>query len=239
MCFIHGFSLTEGLQLWYDKLVRRVSAVSFLPGGENVELQDLQWDQKLKINTVGLDETHTDLHHNRYEATPYGVLNRLVEQGFVPRESYWIDYGCGKGRVGLFLNKMTGCRVTGVEFQEALWQCAIENCRTSGAEGVRFVCGNAERFGIEDADHFYFFSPFSVPILQRVMNRILQSYYENPRRLRFFFYYPTEEYAAELMHSELVFVEKVDCRDLFPVEDSREHILIFEMPGLQSGESVL
>ncbi len=194
-----------------------------------VEQYDRQWDQKLKIDTVGLEESHADLHHNRYEATPYAVLNRLVEQGFVPRQSHWIDYGCGKGRVGLFLNRMTGCRVTGVEYQETLWKCARENLRTSGADGVQFVCEDAERFEIGDADHFYFFNPFSVPILQRVLNRILQSYYENPRKMRFFFYYPTEEFAAELMHSELVFVEKVDCRDLFAVADEREHVLVFEM----------
>ena len=204
-----------------------------------MEKSDLQWDQKLNIHTVGLEEGHVDLHHNRYEATPYAVLERLIERGYVPQESQWVDYGCGKGRVGLFLNKMTGCRVIGVEYQESLWQCAMENLRVSGAEGVGFVCEDAERFSVENADHFYFFNPFSVPILQRVQNRIMASYYENPRRLRFFFYYPTEEYTAELMHSELVFVEKLDCRDLFAVEDEREYILVFEMPGLQSGESVL
>ena len=204
-----------------------------------MELSDRQWDQKLNIDTVGLEDSHADLHHNRYEATPYSVLNRLVEQGFVPRDSNWIDNGCGKGRVGLFLSRMTGCRVTGVEYQEAIWQCAMENSRTSGIESVQFVCEDAERFEIGDADHFYFFNPFSVPILQRVLNRILQSYYENPRRMRFFFYYPTAEYAAELMNSQLDFVEKVDCSDLFSPEDEREHLLVFQLPGLQSWESVL
>ena len=197
------------------------------------------WDQKLNIHTVGLEENHVDLHHNRYEATPYAVLERLVELGHIPTESHWVDYGCGKGRVGFFLSKMTGCRVTGVEYQEGLWRCAMENLHTSGIEEVQFVCEDAERFEIGDADHFYFFNPFSVPILRRVLNRIMASYYEAPRQLRFFFYYPTEEYAAELMCSKLVFVEKVDCRDLIAVEDEREHILVFEMPGLQSAESVL
>ncbi len=200
---------------------------------------DQQWDQKWNIDTAGLEDSHADLHHNRYEATPYGVLNRLVERGYVPENSRWIDYGCGKGRAALFLSGMTGCHVAGVEFQKSLWQCAMENLRRSGVKNVRFVCTDAERFEIGDADHFYFFNPFSVPILRRVLNRILQSYYENPRRLRFFFYYPTEAYAAELMNSELYFVEKMDCRDLLAVEDEREHILIFELPGLQSGESVL
>ena len=51
--------------------------------------------------------------------------------------------------------------------------------------------------------------------------------------MRFFFYYPTEAYVTELMNSQLTFVEKLDCMDLFAVTDKREHILVFEMNGLQ------
>ena len=65
------------------------------------------------------------------------------------------------------------------------------------------------------------------------MARILESYYSNPRLMRFFFYYPTEAYVTELMNSQLTFVEKLDCMDLFAVTDKREHILVFEMNGLQ------
>lgn len=197
-------------------------------------ISERQWDQRLRIVTTGLDASHADLHHNPYEPTPYTVLHRLVEQGHVPPESRWIDYGCGKGRVSFFLHSQTGCQITGVEFQEKLWQAAMDNFRTCGSpEGVEFVCASAESYAVGDVDHFFFFNPFSVSILQRVLSRILKSWYENPRDLRFFFYYPTDEYVSELMNSRLTFVEKLDCMDLFAVTDRREHILIFEMNRLQ------
>jgi len=197
-------------------------------------ISEREWDRRLGIVTTGLDASHADLHHNAYEPTPYTVLGRLVELGYVQPDSHWIDYGCGKGRVSFFLHAQTGCRVTGVEYDSVIYETAMQNYADAGKPaGISFVCANAEEYAIGDADHFFFFNPFSLPILQTVMGKILESYYETPRKLRFFFYYPTEDYVRELMNSQLSFVEKIDCMDLFAVTDRREYILVFEMNGLQ------
>lgn len=198
-------------------------------------ISEREWDRRLGIVTTGLDASHADLHHNAYEPTPYTVLGRLVDNGYVNQNDRWIDYGCGKGRVSFFFHRHTGCAITGVEFQPEICAAAMENRKTYGAPPeVQFVCANAETFPVGDANRFFFFNPFSVPILQSVLSQIQQSWYENPRPMRFFFYYPTEEYVAELMNSQLTFVEKLDCMDLFAVTDKREYVLIFEMNGLQS-----
>ena len=77
---------------------------------------------------------------------------------------------------------------------------------------------------------FFFFNPFSDRVLRKVMDRILWSWYENPRKMRLFFYYPNDEYLVYLMTMyALHFVEELDCRDLFPGKDERERILIFEL----------
>ena len=45
-----------------------------------------------------------------------------------------------------------------------------------------------------------------------------------------FFYYPDEEYVAYLMtKDELMFVDEIECMDLFEGENKRERILIFEI----------
>lgn len=81
-----------------------------------------------------------------------------------------------------------------------------------------------------DADSFYFFNPFSLEILQSVLGKILESYYEEPRNMQLFFYYPADEYVAYLMTREdLMFVDEIDCSDLFEGENQRERILIFEV----------
>lgn len=75
-----------------------------------------------------------------------------------------------------------------------------------------------------------FFNPFSVEILQSVLARIYESYYENPRDILLFFYYPSEEYISILMTQEqLIFYDEINTSDLFPGEDNREKILIFQV----------
>ena len=90
---------------------------------------------------------------------------------------------------------------------------------------------NAEQYPVPaEVDRCYFFNPFSVEILQKVMARILDSYYENPRNIQLYFYYPSDEYVAYLMtQALLMFVDEIDCSDLFEGKDPREKILIFEI----------
>ena len=52
--------------------------------------------------------------------------------------------------------------------------------------------------------------------------------YQNPREILLFFYYPSDEYVGWLMTvDELMFVDEIDCRDLFEGENGRERILVF------------
>ncbi|WP_418664683.1 hypothetical protein [Anaerobutyricum hallii] len=75
-----------------------------------------------------------------------------------------------------------------------------------------------------------FFNPFSVEILQKVLARIYESYYENPREILLMFYYPSEEYISCLMTEEaLMFVDEISTEDLFEVKNERERILIFSV----------
>ena len=69
------------------------------------------------------------------------------------------------------------------------------------------------------------------------MNRLLDSYFEHPRRMKLFFYYLQDEYVAFMMGvDELDFVDEIDCGDLFSEKDDRNRVLIFELPeaGLYS-----
>ena len=45
----------------------------------------------------------------------------------------------------------------------------------------------------------------------------------------FFFYYPNDEYLAYLMTlDEIMFLDEIDCSDLFEGQNQREKIIIFE-----------
>ena len=161
-----------------------------------------RWDKLLNIRTMGRDDTHADQYRYPYEPTPYSVLERLANAGYIRKGNILLDYGCGKGRVDFFLS---------------------------------YQLANAEEFAVpETADCMYFFNPFSVEILRKVMARILESYYAEPRRIQLFFYYPSDEYISYLMTvEELMFIDEIVCMDLFPGEDPREKIAIFELDYME------
>ncbi len=200
---------------------------------EKETMTEKEWDKKLRIDTMGRVDAHEDEYHYPYEPTPYCVLERLAESEYITGDSKVIDYGCGKGRVGFFMHYKLGCRVIGIEYEEKIYTQALENLKNyAGGKGsaVKFVCRDAKDFRIEEADCFYFFNPFSLEILQSVLGKIRESYYEEPRSMRLLIYYPSDEYVAYLMtREELMFVDEIDCSDLFEGENQRERILIFEV----------
>lgn len=191
-----------------------------------------KWDKLLKIKTSGRDDTQADQYRYPYEPTPYSVLERLANTGYIRKGNTLLDYGCGKGRVDYFLSYQTRCHSIGIEYDERIYKKAMENQVTAvSGNRVQIEMENAEEFIIpKDVDRIYFFNPFALEILRKVMHRILDSYYESPRKLQLFFYYPSDEYVSYLMTvGELMFLDEVDCRDLFAGNDRRERIIVFEL----------
>ena len=159
------------------------------------------------------------------------MLERLAESEYITKDNIVVDYGCGKGRVDFYLSAKLGCKTIGVDFDERMIQIALEN-KVTFSEKVKpeFVCMAAEKYKVENADCFYFFNPFPIEILRSVLGKITDSYYNNPRPMTLFFYYPDEEYVAYLMtKNELMFVDEIDCVGMFEGENKRERILIFEI----------
>lgn len=196
------------------------------------DMNETNWDRLLRIHTMGRDDSNADQFRYPYEPTPYAVLERLANSGLIRKNHTLLDYGCGKGRVDFFLSYQTRCRSVGIEYDERIYAKAMENKETAVSGGrVTFEQANAEYFHVPvNVDRIYFFNPFSLEILQKVMARILESFYEEPRQIQLYFYYPSDEYISWLMSvEELMFLDEIDCRDLFPGNDVRERIVIFEL----------
>lgn len=197
-----------------------------------MEQKEGQWDKLLKVRTSGRNDSHSDRYHYPYEPTPYCVLERLAETGLIGKKQTLLDYGTGKGRVCFFMSYQTRCFSVGIEYNERIFQNAQEN-KKHAVSGNRtdFVMENAESYMIpETVDRCYFFNPFSVEILRKVLARIYDSYYGNKRKILLFFYYPSDEYLGFLMTEEhLLFSDEISCEDLFQGENNRERILVFEV----------
>ncbi|MBR3928652.1 MAG: class I SAM-dependent methyltransferase [Clostridia bacterium] len=198
----------------------------------NTILSEDKWEKKLNIETLPAKHEKDDSHHSRYEPTPYCVLERLCGSGLIHENDLFIDYGCGKGRVGFFMSHTAGLSALGVEYNPSLYQAAKENLQKYAGrrERIEFICESAENYVVQNATCFYFFNPFSIKILKAVLSRIYDSYYENPRKMRLFFYYALDSYLTELISDKnLRYEGEIDCRDLFHNADEREKILIFSV----------
>ena len=161
-------------------------------------------------------------------------MERLANSGLITKKDVILDYGCGKGRVGFFLGYQARAKSIGVEYDKRIYDKALENRETAASSAkTEFVLSRAEEYEVpKDVTGCYFFNPFSVEILHKVMAKIIGSYYENPRAVQLFFYYPSDEYISCLMSvSELEFSGDIDVRDLFDGKNPMERIAVFRLPG--------
>ena len=198
-----------------------------------------KWDKLLQIKTSGRDELGADAYHHPYEPTPYSVLERLADSGLIGNDDVVLDYGCGKGRVGFFLSYRTKVKSIGIEYDDRIYESALENRKTTISRiKPDFVLTRAEEYEVPpDVNRCYFFNPFSVEILHKVMARIIESWYDSPREIFLFFYYPADAYISYLMTvDELEFYDEIECEDLFEGNDPRERIMIFQFPDYEIGE---
>ena len=191
------------------------------------------WDNRLQIRTVGRDDLKADQYHHPYEPTPYSVLERLADSGLIGAGDVVLDYGCGKGRVDFFLSRQTKAKTIGIEYDERIYADALENQKTAKTK-AEFILANAETYEVPpQVNRCYFFNPFSVEILHKVMARITASWYDDPREVFLFFYYPADDYISYLMTvDELEFYDEIECDDLFE-GDARERIMIFTLPDYE------
>ncbi len=198
---------------------------------KSADFNEILRDRQLNINTIGRDETHSDEHHSPYEPTPYCVLDRMIDRGVFEDVSYLIDFGCGKGRVSLYLARRCGLKTAGIEKEPVFYKAALKNLSASvKKETVKFENGSAENYAIPDeADAFFFFRPFSDTILKKVLRNIIVSYYDHPRSLKLVFYYVTQEYISCISdHPEFHLTQDIDCRDLFNSKDIKDRIMLYQ-----------
>ncbi len=201
---------------------------------ETMPNKETEWDKLLQIRTDGRDDKNADDYRYPYEPTPYCVLERLADSGYIGKDDVVLDYGCGKGRVGFFLSYQTRAKSIGIEYDDRIYRSALENQRTAVPKAkAEFAAVRAEEYEVPaDVSRCYFFNPFSDEILRQVMTRILESYYDEPREILLFFYYPSDEFMGYLMTvDELEFYDDIDCGDLFEGNDQRERILVFQLPA--------
>ena len=171
----------------------------------------------------------------RYEPTSYSGLICSFDELEKEIDCYdrLVDFGCGKGRVLFYVNQRFGCEVCGIEVDEALYEQALDNrayynTRFRDSVGkIELINGKAEEYGIRPEDTvFYFFNPFDVVIFKQVIDHIIESVNDNPRRILVMMYYPKEDYRDYLKQKKFILHKIVKLPTY--MMDFDEKVVIYE-----------
>lgn len=180
----------------------------------------------------------------RYEPTSYnGLICAFDElENEITRYDRLVDFGCGKGRVLFYVHQRFQCEVCGIEVDEALYEIAQDNrayfnTKFRGAEDkIELILGKAEEYQVRPEDNvFYFFNPFDINIFEMVIENIMNSVKEHPRRVLVLMYYPKEEYRIHMKRKKFnIFgIAKLPTYET----DWDEKVVIYEFgaPPVQEG----
>jgi hypothetical protein len=125
-----------------------------------------------------------------YRATPCALFEWTVAalNHDLSRLTF-VDHGAGKGRVLLLASQHPFHAIGGIEFAEELHDDAIMNIAQfprsrMKCRNVECVLDDASQVGPPDGEAVhYFFNPFSREVFAEVLNNLVLSYRQKPRRL--------------------------------------------------------
>lgn len=169
-------------------------------------MNEQQFEKLLNITTAGFQYGYPRLvQYHRYEPTPYEGLEQLFTQYQLPDKAAFVDMGCGKGRVPIYMHHRFGIPTVGVEMDPKFLAEAEHNAEQYLKKAkhrnshLTFIHTIAERYEVTKEDNvFFFFNPFSIHILRQVMKNILHSVSAHPRIAHIILYYPSEDYLRYL-----------------------------------------
>ena len=173
-------------------------------------MNEQYYEQLLNIKTCGEQRVFNDsIHYHRYEPTSYFALNSLSKEYSFKENDSVIDFGCGKGRLNFYINYFFGSYVTGIEMNSYYCELCSNNLNNYTKHSkkhyhnkIQFLKCFAQEYEIKDNDNiFYFFNPFSLQIFVSVINNILDSLDNNPRKVDIILYYPSDDYIFYLENS--------------------------------------
>lgn len=188
-------------------------------------------DKKLNINTTGTRRIKGQHVYNRTESTPYLALDSLHANYQLKPNSRIVDYGAGKGRVTIYLNKLYGVPVTGIEINEKSLEDAEKNLVDYEEESkdndstVYFHYGYAETYSVHKNDNvFFFFNPFQPIIFEQVIRNIVRSSEKHQKDIDVILYYKINEFGAILESFGFELIEKTNTKGMI---SEREKLYLY------------
>ena len=109
----------------------------------------------------------------------------------------FLDLGCGAGRSLVLAARFPVTRVIGVEFEPTVAELArrnVERARWTRGRSIEVVETDVSEYPVPtDVGVVYMFNPFWGDVMQAAMQRVIESYDENPRPLKIVYTFPSAE----------------------------------------------
>lgn len=197
-------------------------------------MNESEWDKLLNIDTVKVQQGYPKIRlYHRYEPTPYSGLEMLFQRYELPKDAACVDFGCGKGRVPIYLHHRFSIQTKGIEMDDHFYADAVTNLKRYmkkhhvRKDDIQFFHMFAEEYEVSTSDNvFFFFNPFSIHIFRKVFQNIMRSKECMNRPMVFIFYYPSDEYCAFLNEQkDLSFLQEVR---LMHEKNIDERFLVYE-----------
>jgi SAM-dependent methyltransferase len=167
-----------------------------------------RWVDAQELDTDSENKAHA-VHYQATKARPFLKLLRSLS---LPKDSVFVDFGSGKGRVLLLAAHHGFKRVVGVEFSPQLCALARSNIAAFSkvaplASPIEVIEADATRFEIgAGLNVFYLYNPFDPPVLSRVLDNLRRSVESAPRKLWLIYNTPKHH---ELIHQSRLFGDGV------------------------------
>lgn len=198
--------LRQLIKTGYADLKESLATIGFLRTctAIRVRLADASFDWRHGLDTarqIPLEslEIHGDNKRRgtKYQPTSVFAFRALLRRAPLARNSGFLDYGSGKGRVLLLAAEAGFSHVIGVEFSPRLCEIAranIERYREyrPNLPPIEVVQADASRYvPAPDVGVFYFFNPFDEFLMRHAIDGILESLRRSPREAWLLFYNAT------------------------------------------------
>lgn len=128
-------------------------------------------------------------HSEEYKPTRIRHFRLLIKDLKLPDDSVFVDMGSGKGRIILIASLLKFKQVIGVEISSQLCQVARNNVamfekKLKRPLHIEIVNEDVLQYSIKaDENVFYFYKPFDNFVMENIIQRVLKSVIQNPRKV--------------------------------------------------------
>ena len=191
------------------------------------------FDQKYGLDTEGLIrpscmdvEDKNWIYGCRYQAIGSGLMDELTTLQISFEQFVFIDFGSGKGRAVLMASTKPFNKIIGVEYSLELTAIAKQNLLRfpkdlMKSHVIELLCQDAVEVTLPDQQLLlYFYNPFEEPIMQKIVDKVIKSYENSPRR--FIIMYFTPLYAK--LWDGVYFLNKCKSSEDVCIYDTLEHV---------------